>query len=429
MQPLFERLRKSLAADDGFRKKRYVIVPDQFSYMMEKKLLDEFGERFMLAIQVVGFRTLSQRVLERVGGIRRPLLSPVGRSMLISSQALKHRQDLTLYRRSAQFQGFSEVVADAIREMKNYRVTPEMLKETAGKLPQSELKSKLEDFGLLFENYQEELHKAFVDAEDQLDAAIRKLKESSFLNGSEFYLDEYSDFTPQQLQMLEVLLSKGEVTITLTLEEGIDDQYSGAFSLTRDTDNALMEAVKRSSVSLSKPVFLKGSGRFGGKSELGFLEEEFYSYPNREYAKDVSAIQLYRAQNPYEEMEYVARDILKRIREDGYRYRDMAILLRDLDTYGAVLKSVMAQYDIPVFIDSRKEIDANPLAGFIAGFFEIQKTNFKSEAVFKFLKTKLLDLEAEELDLLGTTASPTVSLAGNGRKSTGNIRCRTLGTG
>lgn len=397
---LFKRLRASLARDDDFRRKRYVIVPDQFSYMMEKKLLHEFGERHMLTVQVVGFKTLSQRVLERVGGIRRPLLSPVGRSMLISSQALKHREDLKLYQKSASFAGFADMVSQAIREMKNYRVTPDELRAAAEELPASELKSKLEDIGLLYQVYQDELHKNFVDAEDQLDTAVEKLKESSFLSGAEFYLDEFSDFTPQQLQMLEVLLTRGEVYITLTLEEGIDDQYNGVFSLTRDTDNALMELARRSSTSLTPPVFLEGTGRFAQNTELAFLEQQFYRYPNEEFQKDVSTIDLYRAQNPYEEMEYVARDILKRVREEGYRFRDMAILLRDLDTYGAVLKSVMAQYDIPVFIDSRKEIDTNPLAGFIAGFFEIRKSNFQSEAVFKFLKTRLLDLTMEELDIL-----------------------------
>lgn len=397
---LFKRLRASLLADGDIRKKRYVIVPDQFSYMMEKKILQEFGEGYMLTVQVVGFRTLSQRVLERVGGIKKPLLSPVGRAMLVSALALKHRPELKLYRRSASYAGFAQMVAEAIRELKNYRLTPQALRETASGLEESELQSKLQDLGLLFTAYETELHQNFVDAEDQLDAAIEQLRGSSFLKGAEFYLDEFSDFTPQQLKMLEVLLGKGEVFMTLTLEEGLDAAYSGVFSLPRDTDHALMELARRSSVSLSPPVFLKDISRFRGNAELAWLEKEFYHYPHREYEDEVSALRLYRAQSPYEEMEYVARDILKRVRQDKLRFRDMAILLRDLDTYGAVLKSVMEQFGIPVFIDSRREIDTNPLAAFIAGFFEIQRRAFHSEAVFKFLKTRLLDIPLEELDSL-----------------------------
>lgn len=397
---LFRRLWKSLEADDDFTKKRYVIVPDQFSYMMEKKILAEFGERYVFAIQVVGFRMLSQRILERVGGIKKPLLSPVGRSMLISALAVKNKDKLKLYRTSAAYAGFADMTADTIRELKNYALTPDKLVETAGSLPASELKSKLQDVALLFADYEAKLHENFVDAEDQLDTAIGKLRESDFLKGAEFYFDEFSDFTPKQLEMIQVLLKKGQVLITLTYDEGLDAKYNGVFSLTRDTDSALMAMVRDAGISLEKPVFLKGPGRFRDNPELAHLEREFYNYPNNIYPGDVRTVALYRALNPFEEMEYVARDIVNRVRDGGLRYRDIAILLRDLDTYGATLQSVMKQYGIPVFIDARKEIDTNPLATFISGFFEIRRRNFQFEAVFKYLKTHLLKISQADLDAL-----------------------------
>lgn len=397
---LFRRLWKSLAANDDFTKKRYVIVPDQFSYMMEKKILAEFGERYVFAIQVVGFRMLSQRILERVGGIKKPLLSPVGRSMLISSLALHNKEKLTLYRNSAAYAGFADMAADAIRELKNYAISPTDLKEAAERLKESELKNKLHDVGLLFSAYETQLHVNFVDTEDQLDIAIQKLRESDFLNGSEFYFDEFSDFTPKQLEMIGVLLKKGQVLITLTYDQGLDEKYNGVFSLTRDTDAALMATVRDAGISLAKPAFLKGPGRFRDNPELGHLEREFYNYPNQAYQGAVQTIRLYRALNPYEEIEFVARDIVRRVREGGLRYRDIAILLRDLDTYGATLQSIMKQYGIPVFVDSRKEIDTNPLATFISGFFEIRRRNFQFEAVFKYLKTQLIDIPPHDLDAL-----------------------------
>lgn len=396
---LFRRLRQGLDKAD-ISHKRYVIVPDQFTYMMEKKVLAEFGEENGFKIQVVGFRTLSQRVLERVGGIRKPLLSPVGQSMLVSSLALRKKPELKLYRKSAGFAGFADMVSQTIKEMKNYAITPAMLLETAGALPESELRSKLEDVAMLYEAYETELHRSFVDAEDQLEIAIRGLRDSDYLAGSEFYFDEFSDFTPRQLQMLEVLLRKGNVCMTLTFDEGLDKSHKGVFALTVDTDSALMDLAARNNVHLEVPVFLKGPGRFAVNPELAHLEREFYSYPNATYSGSVGTISLYRAQNPYEEMEYIARDILRQVRENGLRFQDVAILLRDLDTYGAILESVMEQYEIPVFIDARKEIDTNPLASFIAGFFEIHRRKYQGEAVFKYLKTALLPIPREDIDAL-----------------------------
>lgn len=396
---LFRRLRAGLAGAD-IRSKRYVIVPDQFTYMMEKKILEEFGEENGFKIQVVGFRTLSQRVLERVGGIRRPVLSPVGQSMLVSSLALKQKNDLKLFRKSAAYAGFAQMVSQTIKELKNYAITPQELQAAAGNLPDGELRYKLEDVALLYQSYEDQLHQNFVDPEDQLDTAIQMLKASDYLNGSEFYVDEFSDFTPRQLEMIEVLLGKGNVYITLTFEEGLDKQHKGLFALTVDTDLALMDMAARQGIRLEAPVFLRGTGRFQGHPELAHLEREFYHYPNEVYSGEVSSVRILRAQNPYEEMELVARDIVRQVRDNGLRFQDLAILLRDLDTYGAILQSVMAQYEIPVFIDARKEIDTNPLAAFISGFFEIHRRNFQFEAVFKYLKTSLLPIPREDIDLL-----------------------------
>lgn len=381
-------------------RKRYVIVPDQFTYMMEKKVLKEFGERSVFTVQVVGFRMLSQRILERAGGIKKPLLSPVGQSMLVSSLALKHKPDLKLYSSSAAYAGFADMVSQIIKEMKNYAVTPQMIRETADDLAKSELRSKLEDVALLYESYEEQLHQSFIDPEDQLAIAIEKLQESDFLKGSEFYIDEFNDFTPKQMQMIEVLLKKGNVYLTLTLDEGLDQNHKGVFALPLDTDHALMDMLSRTGVSLARPIFLKGQARFRNNPELAHLERELYSYPNKVYSDTVSSIRVFRALNPFEELEYVAKDIIRQVRENGLRFQDIAILLRDLDTYGAMLQSVMAQYEIPVFIDARKEIDSNPLSSFISGFFEIKRRNFQFEAVFKYLKTRLLPIAPEDIDAL-----------------------------
>ena len=64
------------------------------------------------------------------------------------------------------------------------------------------------------------------------------------------------------------------------------------------------------------------------------------------------------------------------------------------------MKSVADEYGIPVFIDARKEIDTNPLAAFVSAFFEIKQQNFTFDAVFKYLKTYLLPMDRESIDLL-----------------------------
>ena len=397
---LFDKLRESLEKDPDIRKKRYVIVPDQFSYMMERKILETFGETVVFAVSVSGFRMFSQRILERVGGIKRRVLSPVGRSMMIARIAGQKQGELQIYGKSAAYAGFSDLLSQTIKEFKDYAITPEDVKAAAQGMEASELRDKLEDLYLIYASYEADLHNNFIDAEDQLKIAAEKAAEADFLQGAEFYIDEFSDFTPMQLQMIGKMLKKGDTYITLTFDEGIGASHNGVFSLTRDTDDDLMELARELSVAIEAPVFTKHPGRFQTNPELGHIEKEFYAYPSQEWPAVPQFLRIRRCQDLYEEVEYVAKDILKRVREDGLRFGEVAILLRNMEDYRAILKSVADEYGIPVFIDARKEIDTNPLAAFVAAFFEIKQQNFTFDAVFKYLKTYLLPMDRESIDLL-----------------------------
>ena len=177
---LFDKLRESLEKDPDIRKKRYVIVPDQFSYMMERKILETFGETVVFAVQVSGFRMFSQRILERVGGIKRKVLSPVGRSMMIARIAGQKQGELQIYGKSAAYAGFSDLLSQTIKEFKDYAITPEDVKAAAQGMEASELRDKLEDLYLIYASYEADLHNNFIDAEDQLKIAAEKATERTF---------------------------------------------------------------------------------------------------------------------------------------------------------------------------------------------------------------------------------------------------------
>lgn len=397
---MFEKLRKSLEKDPDIRKKRYVIVPDQFSYMMERKILETFGEKYVFSIQVCGFKMLSQRVLERTGGIKKSVLSPVGRSMLLSKIAGEKKEELKVYRKTATYAGFAQLISDTVKEFKDYSITPKELLEASEKLEMPDLKEKLIDLHTIYKEYEARIESGYIDTEDQMSIAAEKINNAAFLKGAEFYIDEFSDFTPIQLKTIKEFIRTGDTYITLTLDEGIGNEHTGVFSLTRDTDNELMDIIRETGVRLEKPVFLKGSQRFKENPELGFIESEFYSYPNKEWEEEPEAVRIRRCSDLYEEIEFVAKDILQKVRNEGLRYKDFAVLLRNIESYKSILKSVMDEYEIPIFIDSRKEIDSNPLATFIASFFEIKKQNFTFDPTFKYLKTYLTSVDMEHIDIL-----------------------------
>ena len=84
------------------------------------------------------------------------------------------------------------------------------------------------------------------------------------------------------------------------------------------------------------------------------MEQNFYSYPYKIYHGSVNDIRLYKANNSYSEIEWIANDILKLVRDKGYRYNDIAVVCRDIDNYDKITSVIFNEYNIPYFLDKKR---------------------------------------------------------------------------
>ena len=82
-------------------------------------------------------------------------------------------------------------------------------------------------------------------------------------------------------------------------------------------------------------------------------------------------------------MEDAARDILRICRDHGFRFRDIAVTMRNPDDYGSIVKSVFTRYGIPYFLDGKRDIDGHPLIVFILSALEIFISNWSYEGCFQ----------------------------------------------
>ena len=58
------------------------------------------------------------------------------------------------------------------------------------------------------------------------------------------------------------------------------------------------------------------------------------------------------------------------VRKKSYRFRDIAVVCNNIDTYSSDIKAVFNKYEIPVFIDEKKDINNNILMKYIISLFE-----------------------------------------------------------
>ncbi|WP_456275926.1 helicase-exonuclease AddAB subunit AddB [Bacillus sp. AK128] len=379
------------------------LVPDQMTFQIEYDLVQTPGLGGMLRTQVFSFTRLAWRVLQETGGMSRYHLNNVGTSMLIRRIIEKRKQDFVVYGKAAEKAGFVEHIESMIQECKRYCVTPVGIKQQLESLQHGgegdvTLLHKLHDFSIIFEEFEQELFQKYVDSEDYLRLLAEKIPQSAYLREATLYIDGFHSFTPQEFEVLAKLLEVcKDIQIAITLDRPLtrEPHELQLFHMTGKTYLKLKEIAEQMGKEV-KVVVQSVNLRSEAVPGLQHLEQHFESRPTVPAEKD-TGIQLRSAVNRRTEVEAVAREVLRLVRDDHYRYRDMAVILRNTTVYQDLLETIFEEYDIPLFIDQKRAMLHHPLIEFIRSAMEVISSSWRYETVFRCVKTDLMyPAEADE---------------------------------
>ena len=384
-----------------------LLVPEQFSFQAEKNLIKVVGSTGIKNVQVLSFNRLAYKVFSEVGGITQRPMDTSGKVMLIHSIMQKNGDKLKVFKGAAKQKGFVDNVAGVITEFKKYKVTVENLNKAKENLEDNPLLTdKITDLSLIYGEFDNILNLNYVDPDDDLTRLISALDECNIFDGAEFWLDEFTGFTPQQYGVLEKLFLKAKrINITLPLrssEHSKSMESSDAFYSVKFTEDKLLNLAQGSGTSIEKAIELEGNKehKFKDNGEISFLEKNYFAFPYVPSVYKCENIRVFKALNAYSEVEHVAKDILRICRDEDIRFNKIAVVTRDLPAYEKLIKAIFTEYNIPLFIDKKKDITSNPLIVLITGVVEIFTKNFSYEAMFRYLKTGLLDIDKEHIDIL-----------------------------
>lgn len=209
-------------------------------------------------------------------------------------------------------------------------------------------------------------------------------------------------FTKQEYEIIKkLLLVAKQVTVTictddLNLETSMD---SDLFFTNKKTADKILYIARSNSVECEKTIFLNENYRSKSK-ELVHMEKNIYENLYTEYNKNVENIKLFLAANSYSEIENVAKEITKLVENENYRYRDIAVISKNLDSYSSLCRAIFNKYNIPVFIDEKKQLSQNMLIKYINSILEIFAKNWSYETMFNYIKTGFLSLDKDDIYLL-----------------------------
>ncbi|PLT33825.1 helicase-exonuclease AddAB subunit AddB [Bacillus sp. V5-8f] len=370
------------------------LVPDQMTFLSEYKLITTPGLSGMIRTQVYSFSRLAWRVLQETGGMTRLHLDSVGANMLIRKIIEDKKDDLKMFRRSADKQGFIAQIEEMLTEFKQYCINPEDIKEfVEQKEKGGGLDAKLHDLEMIYRAFEDELVGKYLASEDYFTLLVEKVAMSSYISSAEIYIDGFYSMTPQELLIVKELmrLSKG-VTVALTLDRPYKQTPPENLELFRQT-GSLYHSIYNEALNLGmmpeSDIVLSRAERFSSSPALAHLEANFNVRPARIFP-DGTDIALVPSVNRRAEVEGAARTILKLVREENYRWRDIAILVRNGDSYHDLIQTVFRDYQIPVFVDSKRSMLNHPMIELIRSTLEILLSNWRYEPVFRSIKTELL---------------------------------------
>lgn len=384
-----------------------VIVPNQFTLETQQKMVSLHPRHSLLNIDVLSFERLAYRVQEELGGSL-PLLEEEGKNFVLRKIAEEKEEQLSLLQGKLKKMGYITELKSLLSEFMQYGIGPEELR---GLLKQEKKEGmfyqKLSDILVMYEGFLKEIEDSYMVTEELLDVLIERSHESKRLKESVLAFDGFTGFTPVQNRALESFLKIAKkMMITISLGEGVNPYKNmrnpnQLFYLSKKTVRQLLEMAEARSILKHPDIFLRGAEekRFQNRKDLAFLEHHLFR--GREVQQDrPTQIRLFRLKHPKEECHWVAETIRGLVRKEGYRYKEIAVVLGDMTSYQEYLKEAFALYDIPGFFDQKRNILFHSYIEHIRSVLELQWKGFQRDSVFRYLRSDFSPLEKEEVDAL-----------------------------
>lgn len=387
-----------------------VVVPEQYTMETQKKLVMSHPDKGILNIDVVSFERLAYKVFEEVGEENGAVIDDTGKNLIIRHVLEECKGSLSFFGNSINKMGFVSELKSVVSELLQYDIKPDGLKlirESESIRGNRQLYAKLQDISLVYDRFKEYLSNNYITSEEILDVLCTVIDKSQLIKDSEIIFDGFTGFTPIQYKLMRLFLIKCSrvcVSVTADTRENINvyDGMQNLFFMSKDMVLRLHRICDEEHIEVERDIILDNVSvsRFSQSQELGFLEKNLFRYNYKKYEDDVKNIKLFAASTPKEELQYAISQIIVLTRKQGYRYKDIAIVSGDMAEFGTMAGNMLAQNDIPFFVDQKKSVTDNPFVELIRSAIEIVEKGFSYDSIIRYLRTGMTDIDRNGIDML-----------------------------
>ena len=395
------------------------LSPKQATFQIERQLLGDPELHGYTRLQILSFERCAEFVLEGMRVSLPRTLSETGRVMVLRGLLGQCAPALKIFHSTARLPGFAQQLSLLLREFQRAGADANRLDDIAARIGgNSALARKLSDATLLLNAYRGWLKAhELEDANQVLDAATSALRDARARRPrfAGLWLDGFAEMTAQEINFLAALAPSCDgATLAFCLESEPSEEPSwlSQWSCVAQTFRKCYAAVS-SVLDYKPPVQVlernREHNRFSPSPALAGIEKHWAAPTAFHERGSVEGhaqcpVRIVACANPEAEAGFAAREIRRFVQERNARYRDCAVLVRQLDGYADRLLRVFRRYDIPCFLDRRESMAHHPLAELTRCALRTIAFHWQRDDWFGALKTGLLRADETDLDVLENTA-------------------------
>ena len=395
----------------------YWLLPRQATFQTERDLVCRGGLDGFFRVRVLSLDEMASEVLSDSPAAVVPRITDKGRRLIFAHLLRVHRDRLRFFKSVAEYPGMAGQLDAVLSELHRQGTD---VQEAAAKLNSAPdaappaLAAKFHDIALLHGEYLHFIGDQRLDPERRMAQAVSAVADSPLLRDAIVYVDAFDDFTFFERRFVTAIAqAAGDTSITFLLDpasrlladphHALDDD--GVLCRTESAYRSLWVSLHQSGIAIDTPVRLDQPRRFV-RPELDRLERSFLATeepmaPAAPESSDVQtpSVEFHEAHDRRGEADLAARKIRDLVLA-GMRYRDIAVLVRDLAAYGDLIHGALREHGVPCFIDRRRPAAHHPLPRLIRAALAIARSNWPHPAVMSALKSGLLDIDPQHADEL-----------------------------
>jgi ATP-dependent nuclease, subunit B len=350
------------------------IAPDRFTLSFEKEIFERLGSEGASNIEVFSFTRLA---LKTLGPRAEKCLSKEGAVVVLKKAVERVKDKLSRYSLAANSASFAKEMFAVVASVRNGGYSPEDLEEAIPKLNRS-TGSKAHDIALIYRAYLEELSSR-ADSTSRLEAFIKEAGSSDYIKNAHVYVAGFPSFTAKQYEILSALLkSARSLNVAVTPDNGGESGgLCPAETFERLKDTAEFFGITPE-IYVSEPFFTEPFASVG---------RALFSYSGKKIGSRGKII-LYREKNVFEEISGVALEILRLVRKNNYRFRDISVVTCAGD-YDYIISEIFGRFDVSVFVDQKYKLSETALARHLLSAAEAAVFNCRRDKALDFIKSPL----------------------------------------